>query len=545
VARDRTVSPGTSPFAHHAPRIADRAFATADLAPRTSRLAPHTALAILLAGMLLRLLLAAVIPPVPDETYYWEWSRRLAGGYFDHPYGIALSVRGGTALFAALSLEPSPLAVRVIPVLEGLVAGLAAVGIARRTGGPAAGLRAAVVITVLPLAATGLVLATPDAPLLAATAVTLYAVVRAVQSPRRSRVSLAWWVVAGAAAGAAMASKYTGILVPVGVFVALAARPALRPRLAEPGPYVACAVAAIVLMPVLTWNAAHQWISFGFQLRHGLGGSARGTPLGRELEMIGGQAGLVSPILFALLAAAVWRALHRPTDDERFLLAVVASVCFAFFMVSALRKPVEANWPALAYVPAIPVLASTAFTDRERRWLRAGCILAAALTLIIYAHAVASILPIPARKDPVARSAGWDALARATEAARDAVAAQAAAQGRAVHVGAERYQDASELAFHMRDRPRTFSLNLAGRPNQYDLWPAFARQAAPGDALVLVVDDTEQLHPTLRRLEPHFADVRRGPVVELRARRGVVGRRRLWALVGWAGSWPARASTAG
>jgi 4-amino-4-deoxy-L-arabinose transferase-like glycosyltransferase len=517
-------------------------------APWGPHLAPdplRTAFAIVLAGAAIRLFLAAVIPPVPDETYYWEWSRRLAGGYFDHPYGIALSIRAGTALFAALGLEPSPLAIRIVPVLEGLVASLAAVGIARRIGGPAAALRAAIAITVLPLAATGLVLATPDAPLLAATGVTLYAVVRAMQASRGSRASLVWWIVAGAAAGAAMASKYPAILIPAGAFVALAARPALRPRLAEPGPYVACAVAALVLMPVLVWNADHDWMSFGFQLRHGLAGRARGTPGGRELEMIAAQAGLVSPILFVLLAAAVWRALVRPASDEHFLLAGVATFAFAFFMVSALRKPVEANWPALAYVPAIPLLADAAFGERGWRWFRGGWVLAAALTLIIYAHAVASILPIPARKDPVARSAGWDALARATDAARDSLGAGVVARGRSVHVGAERYQDAAELAFHMRGQPRTFSLNLTGRPNQYDLWPGFARRAVPGDALVVALDDTEEMHPTLRQLVPHFAEVRRGAAIELRARRGVVGRRRLWTLVGWGGSWPMRAPAPG
>ncbi|MFN2566157.1 MAG: glycosyltransferase family 39 protein [Gemmatimonadaceae bacterium] len=500
----------------------------------------RTAFAIVVAGGVIRLLLAATIPPVPDETYYWEWSRRLAGGYFDHPYGIALSIRAGTALFGTLGLAPSPLAIRLVPVLQGLVAALATVGIARRIGGHDAGVRAAIVITVLPLAATGLVLATPDAPLLAATAIASYAVVRATQSPRRSRASLAWWLVAGAAAGAAMASKYTAVLVPAGVFAAFAAHRSLRPRLAEPGPYLACAVAALVLVPVLLWNASHDWMSFTYQFRHGLGGRAGGTAIGRELELLGGQAGLVSPILFALLTAAVWRAIKRPRSDPHFLLGVVAAVCFAFFMVSALRKPVEANWPALAYVAAVPLLADAFHGERGRRWLRAGWMLAAALTLVIYVHAVTSALPIPARRDPVARSAGWDGLARAVELVRDSVVAQSAVRGRAVHVGADRYQDASELAFHMRDRPTTFSLNLAGRANQYGLWPGFAQRAARGDALVLALDDTETLHPALRRLEPYFAERRVGTAVELRARRGVVGRRRIWVLLGWTGGWPPR-----
>jgi hypothetical protein len=113
-----------------------------------------------------------------------------------------------------------------------------------------------------------------------------------------------------------------------------------------------------------------------------------------------------------------------------------------------------------------------------------------------------------------------------------------------VYIGADRYQDASELAFHMRDRPRTFSLNLASRANQYDLWPGFDERAVAGDALVLVLDDTED-HPTLRQLQPYFAETQRGAAIELRARRGVVARRRLWMLVGWRGTWPVRTSPPG
>src|SRR5438477_11829765 len=38
-------------------------------------------------------------PLLPDEAYYWDWSRRLAAGYFDHPPGIAWLIRASTTLF--------------------------------------------------------------------------------------------------------------------------------------------------------------------------------------------------------------------------------------------------------------------------------------------------------------------------------------------------------------------------------------------------------------------------------------------------------------
>src|SRR5690242_11443791 len=93
---------------------------------------------VLVAGALLRLVFAALIPLFPDEAYYWEWSRHLAPGYFDHPPAIPLLIRGGTALFGVTSLG-----VRLLPVLAGFIAALATAGIARRLGGEDAALKGA------------------------------------------------------------------------------------------------------------------------------------------------------------------------------------------------------------------------------------------------------------------------------------------------------------------------------------------------------------------------------------------------------------------
>ena len=58
----------------------------------------------------------------------------------------------------------------------------------------------------MPLAAAGLVMATPDAPLLAAVAIGLWAVVHAIEHPRRSMAEIGWWCVAGVALGGGMVS---------------------------------------------------------------------------------------------------------------------------------------------------------------------------------------------------------------------------------------------------------------------------------------------------------------------------------------------------
>ena len=491
----------------------------------------RTAILVTLVAALVRLFFAWWIPLFPDETYYWDWSRHLAGGYFDHPPMIAVLIRAGTLVFGATRLG-----VRFFPVVAGTVASLAAVGIARRIDGDPAARSAAIVFALMPLAASGLVLATPDAPLLATIAVTLYFVVRALQSPIRSRASLLWWCAAGIALGLAFASKYTSILLPVGLLLAVLLRPSLRARLAEPGPYVACLLATLVFLPVLHWNATHDWISFRFQIQHGLG-TPRGSALQRELELFGGQLGLVSPILFVLAATAVWRAARRPVSDAHFALAIVALASWGFFVYSALRRPVEANWPAPSYVPAVALLAAVASSLTWDRWLRRGIVLAAVLVAILYVHALVPILPLPARRDPLARGAGWDGAARQVDAAR------ASAPGRAF-VGADRYQDVSELAFHLPDHPQAFCVCLTGRHNQYELWPGFADVARPGDALVLLLDERREgvVHETAELLAPYFTSVTRGAPAPLLRGSDTVTVRRVWTLAGYRGGWPIRPS---
>ena len=486
------------------------------------------AVVVTVLATLVRLLFAARLDLFPDETYYWEWSRRLAGGYFDHPPMIALLIRAGTAFG-----EPSPLGVRFLPVIAGGITGLAASAIAWRLAGGMASVRAAVLFALMPLAATGLVLATPDSPLLAASAAGLYCVVRALQSVVRSRESLRWWSAAGLALGLAFASKYTAILLPVTIAIAVLLRPSLRARLREPGPYVACVLATLIFLPVLQWNAAHDWISFRFQIQHGLG-AAKGSALKRELDLIGGQLGLVSPILFALMAHAVWRTLRRPLDDARFVLAWVALGSWVFFVYSATRRSVEPNWPASSYIPGVVLLAIMTSTAGHQRWLRRGVALAMVLVIVLYVHALVPVLPLPARRDPLARNAGWADVAAQVDRARRAAIAPTS------WIGADRYQDASELAYHLPGHPVVTCTCLRGRRNQYELWPAFAHTAQVGDALVLLLDEREGVHETSAALAQYFSVVTRGELAPLLRGADTTSVRRIWVLENYRGGWPAR-----
>jgi hypothetical protein len=213
-------------------------------------------------------------------------------------------------------------------------------------------------------------------------------------------------------------------------------------------------------------------------------------------------------------------------------MASILAVALSYMLYSAIRRRVEPNWPAPAYVGGVLLIGLTAGGPLWRKWLRAGFGLATVLTAVVYIHAVIPMIPVAPARDPVGRAFGWDHLAR------EAVVLAEWNRGAATWFGADRYQEASEIAFHTGRSDSTLALNLAGRRNQYDLWPGFPERATQGDGIVLALGESEDVHESIVMLEPHFESVRRGPRVELRRGDGVVGVRRLYLLSGWNGGWP-------
>ncbi len=503
------------------------------------------ALAWIVGAIIVRALLSTLVPLLPDETYYWDWSRHLQGGYFDHPSGIAFLIRLGTAIAG-----DTHAGVRLGPALAAIATHGSAVLAAwflggRGLDGAVAAMRAAALVALVPVATLGLVLATPDALLFAAVMTGLIGVERALASPISSRPSTGWWCFVGVSLGVAFVAKYTTVLLPFGLVVACLVHPGLRARFREPGPWIASLIAMGIFAPVLFWNASNDWISFRFQFGHGFTGSARGNPVNRELELIGAQMALASPILFVLMATAVWAALrsgwrarrYATAVDEtvrRFAIAMISVVPLAFFAVSAWRRAVEANWPALAYPGAMVLLATSTAPWSRRKWWRWGLGFAAFLLLVVGLQAWRPLLPLAPAKDPIARAHGWKLMANAMSAERSNLA-QDQGQGRNVWVAADRYQDASELAFHMAGQPPVFSLNLAGRANQYDLWPGLADRAVSGDAMIVVLDDSPVGDSVAESAGEWFAEIRRGPAVELKRGDGVIARRVIWMYRGYRG----------
>src|SRR5205085_11875508 len=81
------------------------------MSPNEARLVLITVLTVT-ALIVLRLVAAAWTPLTFDEAYYWMWSKHLAGGYYDHPPGVAAVIRLGT-----LIAGDTELGVRLVSIL--------------------------------------------------------------------------------------------------------------------------------------------------------------------------------------------------------------------------------------------------------------------------------------------------------------------------------------------------------------------------------------------------------------------------------------------
>ena len=68
---------------------------------------------ILIGFITLKILFIIYSPPLPDEAYYWLWSKRIDISYYDHP---PLSM--WLQYFASFFISSNKLLVRIIPAIS-------------------------------------------------------------------------------------------------------------------------------------------------------------------------------------------------------------------------------------------------------------------------------------------------------------------------------------------------------------------------------------------------------------------------------------------
>ena len=289
---------------------------------------------------------AATVELSPDEAYYWTWSLSLAAGYYDHGPAVAWLIRAGTAIFGDCELGVRAGALVCSVVTTTMVYLITYDLVAKRKHA----FWAAILASLCPLFSVGAVVHTPDAVLVAAWSIASWAGMRALRTD-----GITYWLGTGAAAGVAVLAKMTGLLFPFGFGIFLLTSKMGRTFLSRSGPVWALLAGAVLAAPNLLWNVVQSGGSFLFQFHHVTGGMAFAPH--RALEFLGGQAGVLSPILWfglILFMASAWRREIRYGRWDAFYLWCLSGPLFLLVLLIASVHKVEANWPAVAYLTALP-----------------------------------------------------------------------------------------------------------------------------------------------------------------------------------------------
>lgn len=321
---------------------------------------------------LARLATAFTLPLTGDEAYYWEWSRRLAFGYIDHPPAVAWMAAAFSCLGAGAGW------VRLGFVLCGMVAAFALAGCATLLAGGdrRAGAIAALALTLAPLASVAFGTVSPDGPYLLFWCLTLFLAARAFLQGKRQD-----WVLLGLALGGVLLSRIFGFALLFGL-IAYALAPQQR-RVWREGFLASLGIAALVYMPFLVWNANHQWVTFAFSFIHRHERETGGVRT--LLALYAAQAAAYSPGIFV---AALLLAL-RPCNA---LLAWSSLPLLGGLTLLSLFRSVEIYWiwGAFASLCAMLGVAYVRLAPRaQRSWAFASGAPAMLLLLLLFSVTLA------------------------------------------------------------------------------------------------------------------------------------------------------------
>ena len=248
-----------------------------------------------------------------DELYFIASSNHVDWGYVDYPPLVPLLARLYQALFPG-----SLVALRALPALAGAALVVLTALIAREMRASSRAQAWAALMALLSLVFIGanvLFHTTTFDELTWAVALLIF-----VRLLRTGDHRL--WLALGLAVGIGLEVKFTIAALPVAMLLALLPT-SRRGMLLSPWPWTGAAIALLLLVPNLVWQATHDWISVQYTLSH------RGHTDG-PVAFWAQQLFLIGPLFIVPGIAGLW-ALR---NDARFapILFLVAAVELLFFI---------------------------------------------------------------------------------------------------------------------------------------------------------------------------------------------------------------------
>jgi len=463
-------------------------------------------LAGLLGLMILRIWYLLICPMelIPDEAYYWDWSRQLDWSYYSKPPMIA-----GLIAFSTMLLGTSEFTVRLPATILGTLGLWGVYELGRRLYGHRTGIWSVVIAGVTPGSTALCLLMTIDAPFLFAWTLAVYFLWRMLEGESEARI---WVLPTILATGAGLLSKQTtlGLFPLVALF--LITTPSQRSKLTSPWIWIWAIGSLAFLIPVAFWNSRHAWITVEHTRDH--------FPLESHsilrhmtwcVEFLSSQFGILSPLvcgLMGMVTIVLMMRYKRLGDRERFLICF-GGIPFVAITVLSLVQRVQPNWPAALHLTCVVTMAAwncgeitlSARLDRCRAAMFPAVCLGGAMAFAV--TFVPFVLPSSefagTRLDPTGRLRGWKTASRLIaekfgklDSAREVLLVAATSRA-----------PVSEFAYYLPGQPRVYRWNVGEViDSQHDVWGG-PENASGKDALIVTEGDA--VVPL--RLAKAFADI--------------------------------------
>jgi len=358
----------------------------------------------ILGFQLFRLILLPFMGLMPQDAYYYLYGQNLSLSYFDHPGMIGYLLRIFTDLFGQ--------SIFVVKFADFLITSLTILSFYKLASyflSKQKLQRAILLLTSTIFISILSFNSTPDVPLLLFWTLSLICLYKAIFEEKK------WfWVLGGIAMGLAFNSKYTALLLQIGLIGFLIFSNKYRKLFFSPWFWTSILLSILITYPVWYWNFQNEFASFVFQ-------SSERTSSISEFKIspknffgaIGHQMFLLIPILFLVIGVITYKYLKRallklkiPKAKTLFLLAFFIPPFVGFFSLTPIYW-VKLNWMMPSYITGIII----AGMFINKRLLKTQLIISIAFHVLAGLQILFYIVPIKSDDTWV----GWNELAIETK----------------------------------------------------------------------------------------------------------------------------------
>ena len=370
----------------------------------TSLIAKNKAFSWVLGFQLFRFSILPFMGLMPQDAYYYLYGQNLSLSYFDHPGMIGYVLRFFSEVFgkSVFVIKLADFTTTTLTILSFYK--LASYFLSKKKLE-----RALILITTTLFISILSFNSTPDVPLLLFWTLSLICLYKAIFEEKK------WfWIFGGIAMGLAFNSKYTALLLQIGLILFLIFSNKHRKLLISPWVWLSFIISIIVLFPVIWWNYQNDFASFTFQ-------SSERTSSISEFKIsptnffgaIAHQLLLLLPILFLVIITFSYKYIKRavlkfkiPQAKTLFLLAFFIPTFVGFFSITPIYW-VKLNWMMPSYITGI--ILSGIFISKKL--VKTQIIFSVVFHLLVLVQILFYVLPIKSDDTWI----GWNELAIETK----------------------------------------------------------------------------------------------------------------------------------